>query len=118
MVYFGGAGCFAMAFMNTKISQCIMYLIFGVFCFFVIIVINICLVRAAPHGKIGMWVGFSHGAFGVGALIGPLLVPIFEIKLFIILAIAFAIVGPFFYFLPSPSDFEAEEQQNSEIKPL
>ena len=114
MVYIGAVGCFVMAFMHTMISQCIMYLTFGVFCFFVIVVIDICLVRAAPSGEIGMWVGFSHGAFGVGALIGPLLVPIFEIKLFIILAISFAIVGPFFYFLPSPSDFEAEEQQNGE----
>ncbi len=103
MVYIGAVGCFVMAFMHTMISQCIMYLTFGVFCFFVIVVIDICLVRAAPSGEIGMWVGFSHGAFGVGALIGPLLVPIFEIKLFIILAIAFAIVGPFFYFLRSPS---------------
>jgi hypothetical protein len=40
----------------------------------------------------------------VGALIGPLLVPIFEIKLFIIMAILFVILAPFFYFMSSPSD--------------
>lgn len=77
MVYFGGAGCFVMAFMHTKILQCVVCLIFGIFCYFVIITVNICLVRAAPPGEIGMWVGFSHGAYGVGALVGPLLVPIF-----------------------------------------
>ena len=109
----GALGCFTFTFLHTRLTQCAIFLILGIFGHFVIIVITICLVRAAPHGKIGLWVGFSHGAFGVGSLIGPLLVPIFEIKLFIILAIAFAIVGPFFYFLPSPSDFEAEKQENN-----
>ena len=104
-LYVGAAGCVAMFFMHTRISQCVMFLVFGLFCYFVIITVNICLVRAAPTGEIGMWVGFSHGAFGVGALVGPLLVPVFEIKLFIILAIVFVILAPFFYFFSSPSDF-------------
>jgi hypothetical protein len=90
-----------------------MFLVLGFFFYFMMITINICLVRAAPAGEIGMWVGYSHGAYGVGALVAPLLVPIFEIKIFIILAILFLILAPFFYFLSSPSDFEAEDKENN-----
>jgi hypothetical protein len=109
----GALGCFALTFLHTRLAQCAVFLILGTFAHFVIIVINICLVRAAPPGEIGMWVGFSHGAFGVGALIGPLLIPFFEIKLFTILAIFLAILSLFFHFMPSPSDFETEEKQNN-----
>ena len=101
----GALGCFTLTFLHTRFAQCAVFLILGTFGHFVVIVINICLVRAAPPGEIGMWVGFSHGAFGVGALLGPLLVPILEIKLFVILAIVLALLSPFFYFMPSPSDF-------------
>ncbi len=104
----GAFGCFTLTFLHTRFSQCAIYLILGTFGHFVVIVVNICLVRAAPAGEIGMWVGFSHGAFGVGALAGPLLVPIFEINLFIILAIGLFVLSFFFHYLPSPSDFEAE----------
>ena len=109
---FGALGCFTLTFLQSRFAQCAIFLILGTFGHFVMMVINICLVRAAPHGEIGMWVGFSHGAFGVGALIGPILVPIFEIELFTILAIFLAILSLFFHFLPSPSDFEAEESPN------
>lgn len=104
----GAIGCFTLAFLHTRFSQSAIFLILGTFGYFVVIVINICLVRAAPSGEIGMWVGFSHGAFGVGALVGPLLVPIFEIKLYIILAFILTSLSLFFYFLPSPSDFESQ----------
>jgi hypothetical protein len=103
-LYVGAAGCLAMFFVHTRILQCLMFLVYGLFCYLIIVTVDICLVRAAPPDEIGMWVGFSHGAFGVGALIGPLLVPIFEIKLFIIMAILFVILAPFFYFMSSPSD--------------
>jgi hypothetical protein len=93
-----------MYFMHTRISQCLMFLVFDLFCYFILIAVNVSLLKVAPADEIGMWVGFSHGAFGVGALIGPLLVPIFKFKLFIIMAALLVILAPFFFFLSSPSD--------------
>jgi hypothetical protein len=38
------------------------------------LVVNICLMVAPPKEKMGLWVSFSHGAFGLGSIVGPILV--------------------------------------------
>jgi hypothetical protein len=44
----------------------------------------------------------THGVFGIGGLVGPVLVYIFELKSFLIMGIVVAIVTPSYFYLPSP----------------
>lgn len=61
----------------------------------------------------------SHGTYGVGALIGPIIVAYLEKKVFILLAIAFAVLVPFFYFIESPETNQTQEQLiKEETKPM
>jgi hypothetical protein len=44
----------------------------------------------------------NHGVFGIGGLIGPILVYIFELKSFMIMGFMIAIVTPFYFQLKTP----------------
>jgi hypothetical protein len=45
-----------------------------------------------------------HGVFGIGGLIGPVIVYIFEDRSFIVIGVLVLLMAPFYYFLPSPED--------------
>jgi hypothetical protein len=94
--------CLIMANMKTRISQSIIYSIFGMLAYAQVITINICLMTTPAKEDVGLWLSFSHGIYGVGALVGPIVVSYLQQNLFIALAIAFAVLAPCFYFLNSP----------------
>lgn len=77
--------------------------------------VNICLLLAPPKEEIGFWMSISHGSYGVGALIGPIITAYVEKNVFVLVGIIFAILVPCFYFIESPElKKKKEELDNKE----
>ena len=45
---------------------------------------------APPKEEIGFWMSISHGSYGVGALIGPIITGFLEKNVFIFIVVIFA----------------------------
>jgi hypothetical protein len=45
-----------------------------------------------------------HGVFGIGGLIGPILVYIFEIHSFAVMGVMIVLIAPFYWILKTPED--------------
>ena len=94
--------CFVMAGMTQRIPQCIVLSILGMFWSILVMTVNICLLMAPPKEEIGFWMSISHGSYGVGALVGPIITAYVEKDVFIYIAVIFAPVVPCFYLIESP----------------
>ena len=44
----------------------------------------------------------THGMFGLGGLVGPIIVYLFEDNAFAVMGIVFLVLLPFFFFLKEP----------------
>jgi MFS family permease len=100
MVIFG----VVMVYMRTKNSQCIVLSIFKFFNYFFVVSANICLMIVPSKEEISLWMSFSHGAFGFGALAGPIIVGFLGQNMFFVVSAICLILTPFFYFIESPED--------------
>jgi FHS family Na+ dependent glucose MFS transporter 1 len=76
----------------------------GLFYSILEIVINVCSLMINPSEDMEFWLLLTHGVFGLGGLIGPLLVYIFEINTFIVMGLLVALVVPFYIMKPSPEN--------------
>jgi MFS family permease len=91
-------------FMKTKNTQIIIISIIKLFNYIYVVGTNICLMIAPPKKEIGLWMSFSHGAYGFGSLGGPILVGFLEQKVFYVIAAACLLIIPIFFFLTSPEN--------------
>lgn len=91
-----------MVYMKTLASQCIVLSILKFFLYIYAVTANICLMMVPSKEEIGLWMSYSHGAFGMGALAGPIIVGFMGQNMFYVFAGASLIITPFFFFLPSP----------------
>ena len=57
---------------------------------------------APPKEEIGFWMSISHGSYGVGALIGPIITGFLEKNVFIFIGVIFAGLVVSFYMIESP----------------
>ena len=69
---------------------------------------NVGIIMINPIQDNYFWLLLAQGMFGVGGLIGPFLVYLFEMKTYIILATAFSTFIIFFYRLESPEQFHQQ----------
>jgi hypothetical protein len=93
-------------FMKTRNTQIIIISIIKLFNYIFVVGTNICLMVAPPKKDIGLWMSFSHGAYGFGSLGGPILVAFLEQKVYFVVAAACLLIIPFFFFLTSPEHME------------
>lgn len=83
-------------------NQGIIMFFISAFCCFLEIAVNICVLETQKHGDLEFWMLVCHGVFGVGGLIGPILVYIFEIHSFAVMGLLIALVSPFYWILKTP----------------
>jgi MFS family permease len=93
-------------FMKTRNTQIIIICIIKFFNYVIVVVANICLMVAPPKKDIGMWMSFSHGAYGFGSLTGPILVGFLEQKVYFVVAASCLLIIPFLFFISSPEHME------------
>lgn len=67
---------------------------------------------APPKEEIGFWMSISHGSYGVGALLGPIITGYLEKNVFILVGVIFAVLVACFYMIESPE----MKQKNNEIE--
>jgi fucose permease len=57
---------------------------------------------AAPVEDVGRWLSYAHGFYGMGGLVGPILVGIFRQDVFLLEAAACLGLAAAYHFLTSP----------------
>ena len=63
---------------------------------------NVATIHCFKGPRLAIWLQILHGAFGIGGLIGPFIVFLFELNTMIVFAIAMLALAPFLYIFPSP----------------
>lgn len=66
-------------------------------------VINICIIELFSE-NVDMYLQVSHGAFGIGGLLGPYIVYLFEINTFTIIGFINLLFIFIYWYEPSPED--------------
>ena len=67
------------------------------------IFINMSIIEEEKDNRLDFWLQTSHGAFGIGGLIGPLFVFFFGFESMLAMSVIFILICPVFLFLSSPS---------------
>lgn len=88
--------------MESKFLQCLAISTFNFFWYIQQIVVNICLILAPPKADIGQWLSFAHGSYGLGGLVGPIMVGIFRQNYFFIVCAACSALALGYRTLPTP----------------
>ena len=66
--------------------------------------VNVCIIELFKNNNLDKWMQIAHGAFGIGGLLGPYLVYIFETNTFLYLGLISFILIPFLIWEKSPED--------------
>lgn len=66
------------------------------------ILVNVCVVESQKDGDVHFWMLILHGTYGIGGLISPMLISIFEIESYFIIGVLLGLLAPFYYKLISP----------------
>ena len=66
------------------------------------ILVNVCVVETQKSGDVYFWMLILHGTYGIGGLLGPLLISVFGIKSYFIIAVLLGLLAPFYYKFKSP----------------
>ena len=72
------------------------------------IFINMSIIEEEKNNQLDFWLQVSHGAFGIGGLVGPLFVFWLGFHSYIGISVIFILVAPSYIFLKSP-DVEKRE---------
>jgi MFS family permease len=65
--------------------------------------LNICIIETFKKTKnLDQWLQIAHGGFGIGGLIGPYVVYLFEEYSFLVLGAMGIVLIPFYFIFPSP----------------
>lgn len=66
------------------------------------ILVNVCVVETQKNGDVHFWMLILHGTYGLGGLLGPILIAVFEIDSFLIVGVLLGLLAPIYYRLKSP----------------
>jgi hypothetical protein len=66
------------------------------------ILVNVCVVEIQKNGDIHFWMLILHGTYGLGGLLGPMLISVFGIESYFIVGVLLGLLAPFYYRLKSP----------------
>ncbi len=66
------------------------------------ILVNVCVVESQKSGDVHFWMLVLHGTYGIGGLISPILISIFDIRSYFIMGVFFGLLAPLYYKLKSP----------------
>lgn len=95
-----------------RIQGILIFLISAFSCYFEV-VINISVLETQKGSDVEFWMLICHGMFGVGGLIGPILVYFFEVYSFAVMGVLIIAIAPAYYFLKTPEDHNKVEEQVS-----
>lgn len=96
------------SFAKKRNGQILVIGILKLFSYILVLVVNLCLMMAPAKEKVGVWVSCAHGAFGVGSIVGPILVAFLGQKVFLVMAggCLVAVHLILFCFMQSPEDMK------------
>lgn len=66
------------------------------------IMVNLCILESQKNAHVYFWMLICHGMFGIGGLISPILVDIFETNVFIVIGLIYSAGTPFYCIFISP----------------
>lgn len=94
------------SYADTDFTRGISIFISCIFCAQVNIFEHICIIETFKRDNLDAWLQINHGAFGVGGLLGPYIVYVFEERSFVVIGIiCLATTLPYFK-LRSPGQSE------------
>ena len=64
--------------------------------------VNVCVVESQKSGDVHFWMLVLHGTFGIGGLISPMLISLFDIESYFIMGVLLGLLAPLYYKLKSP----------------
>lgn len=82
--------------------QAVIMFFISAFCCFLEVTVNVCVLETQKDGDLEFWMLVCHGVFGIGGLIGPILVYIFEIHSFAVMGVMIVLIAPFYWILKTP----------------
>ena len=92
-----GIGTICFSFADNDYTRGISLYIAAIACVQLTVYESICLIDMFKNDNLDAWLQVNHGVFGIGGLLGPLLVYIFERKCFLLIGIfALLFAYPFF----------------------
>ena len=75
------------SFAKNRNGQILVIGILKFFSYILVLVINLCLMIAPGKERVGVWISYTYGAFGVGSSIGPILVAFLGQKIFLLMGV-------------------------------
>ena len=92
----------AFSWMPDMISKALLLFLVSIMNATIDIFVNMATIEAKKNDNLDKWLQISHGAFGIGGLIGPILVYLFGEWSFASMSVVFLLTGPAYLFLKSP----------------
>jgi hypothetical protein len=71
--------------------------------------VNIAVLETFKSKELDSWLQVCHGAFGVGGLLGPYIVYLFELNTYYILGVCGLVLCPLYFCFTSPETQEHKE---------
>ena len=99
------AGVFLLLFSFTSDLNLRGFFIYGasIGCAFMDAFVNVAAIGCFKDGnRLATWLQVLHGAFGIGGLLGPFIVYLFELYAMVVIGIFMLILAPIFWLTPSP----------------
>jgi fucose permease len=81
------------------------------FCCCLEVTINVSTLEIQKNSELEFWMLVLHGLFGIGGLVGPIIVYFFELRSFMVMGVLIVIIAPFYCILQTPEDHKKIEEQ-------
>lgn len=99
-------------FMLDFMVQGVIMFFMATFISIINIMVNVCVAETQRTGNVNFWMHMLHGSYGIGGLISPLVIYVFELKSYLFIGILMVLMAPFYWKLQSP------EQANKNYKEI
>lgn len=66
------------------------------------IMVNVCVVETQRTGDVNFWMHILHGSYGIGGLISPIIIYVFELNSYMIIGTLMLALVPFYLSLNTP----------------
>jgi hypothetical protein len=89
-------------FVMDVITQGFIMFFVATFISMINIMVNVCVAETQKGGNVNFWMHVLHATYGIGGLIGPVIIYIFELNSYLIVGILIVVMVPFYFKLESP----------------
>lgn len=84
------------------VFQSFIIILIAMLCSMINILVNVCVVESQKSSDVHFWMLVLHGTYGIGGLISPMLISLFDIESYFIMGVLLGLLSPFYYKLQSP----------------